>query len=49
VTKSQPSVRVILDERRRPSPEHVVAYYNLAVLYDEHDSLALASDHYHAF
>jgi len=31
------------------SPEHAVAHYNLAVLYDEHDSLALAFDHYHAF
>lgn len=31
------------------SPEHAVAHYNLAVLYDEHGSLALAFDHYHAF
>ena len=31
------------------SPEHAVAHYNLAVLYEEHDSLALAFDHYNAF
>ena len=31
------------------SPEHAGAHYNLAVLYDENDSLALAFDHYHAF
>jgi Flp pilus assembly protein TadD len=31
------------------SPEHAVAHYNLAVLYDEHGLLALACDHYRAF
>jgi Flp pilus assembly protein TadD len=31
------------------SPEHAVVHYNLAVLYEEHDSLALAVDHYNAF
>ncbi len=31
------------------SPEHAVAHYNLAVLYEEHDSLALVVDHYNAF
>jgi len=37
-------VRAIGDQ-----PEHAVAHYNLAVLYEERDSLALAYDHYGAF
>lgn len=31
------------------SPGHAAAHYNLAVLYEERDSLALAFDHYNAF
>ena len=31
------------------SPQHAAAHYNLAVLYEERDSLALAFDHYNAF
>jgi tetratricopeptide (TPR) repeat protein len=31
------------------SPGHAVAHYNLAVLYEERESLALAFDHYNAF
>lgn len=31
------------------SPSHAAAHYNLAVLYEERDSLALAFDHYNAF
>ena len=31
------------------SPSHAAAHYNLAVLYEERDSLALAVDHYNAF
>jgi len=31
------------------SPGHAAAHYNLAVLYEERDSLALAFDHYTAF
>jgi Tfp pilus assembly protein PilF len=31
------------------SPEHAAAHYNLAVLYEERESLALALDHYNAF
>jgi Flp pilus assembly protein TadD len=31
------------------SPVHAAAHYNLAVLYDERGSLALAFDHYNAF
>ena len=30
-------------------PDHAAAHYNLAVLYEERGSLALAYDHYHAF
>lgn len=30
-------------------PSHAAAHYNLAVLYEERDSLALAFDHYNAF
>jgi len=31
------------------SPRHAAAHYNVAVLYEERDSLALAVDHYNAF
>jgi Flp pilus assembly protein TadD len=31
------------------SPSHAAAHYNLAVLYDERDALALAFGHYNAF
>jgi tetratricopeptide (TPR) repeat protein len=30
-------------------PEHAIAHYNLAILYEEHDSVALAVHHYKAF
>jgi tetratricopeptide (TPR) repeat protein len=30
-------------------PEHAIAHYNLAILYEEHDSVALAVHHYRAF
>ena len=45
---SEEAVELLLQALGR-SPVHAAAHYNLAVLYEERDSLALAFDHYNAF
>ena len=45
---SEEAVELLLQAVGR-SPVHAAAHYNLAVLYEERESLALAFDHYSAF